>query len=144
MWLFWKPIGPPYQWLSNWSCHSLAMGLLPYMVKLRVAHAPGMPGTFSPQPTSKEIASYRSRHASRHVRDARAVMHVGINNQRWWGKRSRHSRRMRNPQFCVSGKRQISHQYVKWLSGDFDYNAVISFFCDFRWGNLPFIYYSEF
>ena len=23
----------------------------------------------------------------------------------WWGKRSRHSRRMRNPQYCVSGKR---------------------------------------
>ena len=30
------------------------MGLLP---KLRVAHAPGMPGTFSPTPTSKETAS---------------------------------------------------------------------------------------
>ena len=26
---------------------------------------------------------------------------------RWRGKRSRHSRRMRNPQFCVSGKRPI-------------------------------------
>ena len=26
---------------------------------------------------------------------------------RWWGKRSRHSRRMRNPQFFVSGKRPI-------------------------------------
>ena len=39
--------------------------------------------------------------------DARAVMHVGIANPRWRGKRSRHSRRMRNPQFCVSGKRPI-------------------------------------
>ena len=27
---------------------------------------------------------------------------------RWRGKRSRHSRRMRNPHFCVSGKRPIS------------------------------------
>ena len=26
---------------------------------------------------------------------------------RWQGKRSRHSRRMRNPQFCVSGKRPM-------------------------------------
>ena len=26
-------------------------------VKLRVAHAPGMPGTFFPPPTSKETAS---------------------------------------------------------------------------------------
>ena len=36
-----------------------------------------MPGTFYPPPTSKETASQRSRHASRHVRHVRAVMHVG-------------------------------------------------------------------
>ena len=42
-----------------------------------------------------------------HVRNARAVMHVGIANPRWRGKRSRHSRRMRNPQFYVSGKMPI-------------------------------------
>ena len=62
-----------------------------------------MPGTFSPPQISKETASLRSRH----VRDARAVMHVRIANQQWWGKRSRHFRRMRNPQFCLSGKRPI-------------------------------------
>ena len=60
-----------------------AHGPLTRYVKLRVAHAPGMPGTFSPPPTSKETASLRSRHASRHVRDARAMMHVGIANPRW-------------------------------------------------------------
>ena len=38
--------------------------------KLRVAHAPGMPGTFSRPPTSNETVSSRSRHASRHVRHA--------------------------------------------------------------------------
>ena len=48
-------------------------------VKLWVAHAPGMPGTFSLPPTSKETASLRSRHA-------RAVMHVGIANPRCAGK----------------------------------------------------------
>ena len=37
----------------------------------------------------------------------RAVMHAGITNPRWRGKRSRHSRRMRNPQFYISGKRAI-------------------------------------
>ena len=32
----------------------------------------------------------------------------------WWrGKRSRHSRCMRNPQFYVSGKRPITREYVK-------------------------------
>ena len=69
---------------------------------MRIAHALGMSGTFSP--SSKETASYRSRHASRHVRHARVVMHVGIANPRWRGKRTRHCRRMRNPQFYVSGK----------------------------------------
>ena len=50
-------------------------------------------------------------HSSRHVRDVRAAMHAGVANyigflwNRWWGKRSWHSRRMRNPQFYVSGLR---------------------------------------
>ena len=34
-------------------------------------------------------------------------MHVGIPNPRWRGKRSRHSRRMRNPKIYVSGNRPI-------------------------------------
>ena len=38
--------------LSSW-CH----GSLTRYVKLRVAHAPGMPGTFYPPPTSNEAAS---------------------------------------------------------------------------------------
>ena len=36
-----------------------------------------------------------------------AVMHVGIANPRWWGKRSRHSRRMRDPQYYQSGNRPL-------------------------------------
>ena len=39
---------------------------------------------------------------------ARAVMHVGIANPWRRGKRSRHSRRMRNPQFYVSRKRAMA------------------------------------
>ena len=80
-------------------------GPLTRYVNLWVAHAHGIPGTFFLSPTSKEAISWRSRHASRHVRDARVVMHVGITNPRWRGKRSRHSRRMCNPQFYVSDKR---------------------------------------
>ena len=49
----------------------------------------------------------RSRHASRHVLHARVVVHVGIANPRWWGKRSHHSQHMHNPQFYVSGKRPM-------------------------------------
>ena len=40
---------------------------------------------------------------------ARVAMHVGIANLRWREKRSRHSRRMRNPQFTVSGKRPMQN-----------------------------------
>ena len=50
-------------------------GPLAWYVKLWVTHAPGMPGTFSPPPTGK-----RYLHAPAHVRQARAVMHVGITN----------------------------------------------------------------
>ena len=39
---------------------------------------------------------------------ARVVMHVGIANSRWWGKRSRHSRCIHNPRFYVSGKRPMA------------------------------------
>ena len=83
-------------------------GSLTRYVKLWVAHAPRMSETFPPPPTSKETTSSRSCHASRLGRHARALMHGGIANPRWRGKLSRHSRRMRNPQFYVSGKLPIS------------------------------------
>ena len=46
-------------------------GPLTRFVKLRVARAPGIPGTFSPPPTSKETTSYWSRYVPR-----RCVTHV--------------------------------------------------------------------
>ena len=121
-------------------------GPLARYVKLRVAHAPRMPGTFF-----SATASQRSRHTSRHVRDARAVMHAGIaiepfplqslagkaiqvsrfkctplkinslvnlqqpvvlqsdSPSHCYYELHRHSRRMRNLQFYVSGKRPMSH-----------------------------------
>ena len=84
-------------------------------ITLRVAHAPGIPGTSSTPRTSRETASLRSRHASRHVRPARAVMHVGNTYSRWRGKRSRHSRCMRNPQFYLSGKRPMPSPLLIWI-----------------------------
>ena len=41
-------------------------------------------------------------------------MHVGIAKLRWREKRYRHSRRMRNMQFYVSGKRVDVHYSNKW------------------------------
>ena len=95
--------------LYNFETFSVCYGPLTRYGKLRIAHAPVMPGTFSPPPTSKKTASWQSRHALRHVRHARAVMHVAIASPRWCGKRSRYSRRMCNPQFSISGKRPITN-----------------------------------
>ena len=39
-------------------------------------------------------------------------MHFGIANPRWWAKRARHTRRMRNPQFYMSGERPMLPQSV--------------------------------
>ena len=127
----------PSIWSNSTRCHQSSVdtrinfirgrclhhGSLTRYGKLQIAHGPGMPGTFSPTPTSKGTASLRSRHASRHLRHARAVMHVGIANPRWRGKRSRHSRRMNNPQFYVSGKGLLGPRYtyeiVSFLAGWF-------------------------
>ena len=68
-----------------------------------------MPGRFSP-PILKETSSMRSRYAPLHVRHTRAVMHVKIANLLC----SRHSRRMCNPQFYVSGKMPMARTNT-WL-----------------------------
>ena len=80
-------------------------GPLARYVKLRVLHAPGMLWTFSPL----------SRVSDSDMRHGMCVTHVpwrmpgslagGFLRSRWRGKRFRHSRRMHNPQFYVSGKR---------------------------------------
>ena len=63
--------------------HLLLHGPLTRYVKLRVAHAREFRERFPSPPISKETASQRSRHASRHVRLARAVMYVGIAYPHW-------------------------------------------------------------
>ena len=82
-------------------------GPLARCVKLQVAHAPGIPGTFSPP----------SRVSDPDMLHGTCVTHVpwcmpgsltsGFLWSRQRGKRSWHTRRMRNPQFYVSGKRPI-------------------------------------
>ena len=96
----------------------LSHGPLARYVKLRVEHAPGMLGTFSPPP---RVSDSDMRHGT-------CVMHVpwrmpgslpGVFPRSWWrGKRTRHSLRMRNPQFYVSGKRPIAYLCVFCLKQD--------------------------
>ena len=88
-------------------------------VKLQVSHAPGM---FSPP---LRVSDPDMHHGT-------CVAHVpwcmpgsltsGFLWSRWRGKRSRHSRHMRNPQFHVSGKRPMSH-----ITGNFAvWSTIIS------------------
>ena len=87
--------------------HLCGHGPLARCVKLRVAHAPGMFGTFSPPP---RVSDPDMHHGT-------CVMHVpwcmpgsltsGFFWSRWQGKRSRHSRSMSNPKLYASGKRPM-------------------------------------
>ena len=94
----------PTTWLHMLYHRRLSYGSLTRCAKLRVAQAPGMPGTFSP----RHRLEWKLLVSDPGMHHALAVMYVRIANPRWRGKRSRHSRRMRNPQFCVSGKRPIA------------------------------------
>ena len=80
-------------------------GPLTRYVKLQVAHAPRMSGTFSPPPQ----VSNPDMHHGTCVAHVPWCMPGSLTSGFLWirlrGKRSRHSRRMRNPQLYVSGKR---------------------------------------
>ena len=92
-------------------------GPLTRYAKLWVAYATGMPGTFSPP---LRVSDPDMHHGT-------CVMHVpwcisgGLTSyflwSQGWGKRSRHSRCMQNPQFCVSGKRPVGSIDKKSLFG---------------------------
>ena len=71
----------------------LQHGPLTRYVKLRVARAPRMPGTFSPPP---RISDPYMHHVPWCMPGS---VTGGFFWNRWRGKRSRHSRRMRIPQF---------------------------------------------
>ena len=86
-------------------------------------HALGMPGTFSPPP---QVSDPDMHHGS-------CVTHVpwrmqwpltsGFLWSRWRGKRSRHSRYMRNPQYCLSGKRpMVTRPFHFTQSEDYDWD----------------------
>ena len=106
-------------WIHFQRAHSrlictLEHGPLARYVKLRVAHAPGMPGTFSPPPRVSDT----DMHHGTSVTHMPWCMPGSITSDflwsRWLGKRSRHSRRMRIPQFYQSGKRSIHSKKLMW------------------------------
>ena len=88
-------------WLES-SMH----GPLTRYAKLRVAHAPRMPGTFPPPTVSDPDMT--------HVPWCMpGSLTSGFLWSRWRGKRSRHSRHMRNPQFVVTGTRPMGEILFK-------------------------------
>ena len=90
----------------------VSRGPLARYVKLPVAHAPRMPGTFSPPPR----VSDSDMHYGTCMTHVSWCMPGSLTSSflwnPWWGERSRHSRRMRNPQFYVAVKRPIPFRDV--------------------------------
>ena len=79
-------------------------------VKLRVAHGPGMPGTFSPPPWVSDSDMHHGTCVTHVLWSMPGSLTSGFRWSRWRGKRSRPSRRMRNPQFHVSCKRPMPYR----------------------------------
>ena len=87
---------------------SIYHGALTRYVKLLVGHVSGMPETFSPPP---RVSDHDMHHCTcvTHVPWCMPVsLTSGFLSSRWRRKHSQNSRRMRNLQFCVSGKRPIA------------------------------------
>ena len=76
-------------------------------VKLRVAYAPEMPGTFSRPPRVSDPDIHRGTCVTHVPRWMPGSLTCGFLWSRWRRKRFRHSRRIHNPQFNVSGKRPM-------------------------------------
>ena len=95
---------------------ALIHGPLTRYAKLQVAHVPGMPGTFSPPQRISDPDMYHGTCVTR----VSWCIPGSLTNRFLWsrcrGKRFRHSPRMHNQQFCVSGKRPISHIWLKLQS----------------------------
>ena len=76
-------------------------------VKLRFAYAPGMPGTFSPPPRVGDPDVHHGTYVTHVPWFMPGLLTSGFVLSRWLGNRSRHSWRMRNPQFYLFGKRPM-------------------------------------
>ena len=99
---------------------------------MRVAHAPGMPGMFSPQPWVSDPGMHQDMCVPWCRPGSLTSCFLWT---RWRGKRSQHSRCMHNPQFYVSGKRPIALSATsrRILSQKDASNREINVFFVVRW-----------
>ena len=103
-------------WLHKCICGIIHMesmnGLLARYVKLWVAHAPGMPGTFYPPPR----VSDPDTHHGTCVTYAPWCLLGSLSSGFVWSRgRGKGSQRMRNPQFYAPGKRPIGFETLNWV-----------------------------
>ena len=108
----------PYASLGAWNKLTYHGSLARRYVKLWVAHAPRMPGTFSPPLGVSDPVLHHGTGVNHVPWCMSGSLTCGLLWSRWWGKRSRHSRRMHNPQFYVSGKRPMPRT-LKFTFGHF-------------------------
>ena len=100
-----RPLSEPMLQCWQWEHEPLAR-----YAKLRVAHALGMPGTFSPPPRVSDPDIHHDTYVTHVPRCMPRLLTSAFLWSRWRGNRfwnSQHSRRMRNSQFYESGKRPI-------------------------------------
>ena len=93
--------------------------------KLRVGHAPGMPGTFSPPPRVSDPDTHHGTCVTHVPCCMQGSPTSGFLWSRRLGKGFRYTRCMRNPQFYVSGKRPMGKLFV-WLIHRISYSMYIS------------------
>ena len=91
---------------NSWGmCYTLPVQWTSYQIrKLRVAHATGMPGMFPPPPRVSDPDMHHGACETHVPWCMPGSLTSRFLRNRWRGKRSPHSRRMRNPQFYVSGE----------------------------------------
>ena len=108
--MVWYQQNYPYlSGLLHWHCMGQSYnGPLTRYVKLQVAHAPGMPGTFSPPPRVRDPDMHHGTCVTHVPWCMSGSLNSGFFWSQWRGKCSRHSRHMRNPHFYVSGKRPMA------------------------------------
>ena len=93
----------------------MSHGPLTRCEKLQVAHAPRMPGTFIPPPRVSDPDMHHDTCVTHVPWCMPGSLTSGFLWSQWRGKRSRHSRSMRNLQFCVSGMRPIWTEFYEKL-----------------------------
>ena len=97
-----------------WRNMMISNGPLTRYAKLRVAHAPGMPGTFFPPPRISNLDMHHGTCVTHVPWCMPGSLTSGLLWSRWRGKRSRHSWRMRNPPFNVTGKRPMKQNKLTY------------------------------